>query len=257
MELLTERYTRPDQRHGRAVGYIVGNEVDSAWVWQNMGDQPVERFVEYYGRALRIASSAARKAYEHARVYVSLDHMWAAPYRAGEPTRYYAGREILDRLAALGRDEGDFAWHVAQHPYPEDLFEPDFWNDTTATGDFDTARVTFKNLEVLPAYLRTAPMTYRGVLRRIILSEQGFHTPPGPDGERLQAAAYAFAYYKVAFLDEIDSFILHRHVDHQQEGGLLLGLRRWDQAASRRPRLECRSSRLTSSAASTPSAPWR
>ena len=65
--------------------------------------------------------------------------MWAAPYREGEPTRYYAGREILDRLAALGRDEGDFDWHVAQHPYPEDLFEPDFWNDTTATGDFDTA----------------------------------------------------------------------------------------------------------------------
>ena len=228
MELLTERYTRPDQRHGRAVGYIVGNEVDSAWVWQNMGEQPVERFVEYYGRALRIASLAARKAYEHARVYVSLDHMWAAPYREAEPTRYYAGREILDRLAALGRAEGDFDWHVAQHPYPEDLFEPDFWNDTTATEDFDTARVTFKNLEVLPAYLRTAPMTYRGAPRRIILSEQGFHTPPGADGERLQAAAYAFAYYKVAFLDEIDSFILHRHVDHQQEGGLLLGLRRWD-----------------------------
>ena len=45
-----------------------------------------------------------------------------------------------------------------------------------------------------------------------------------PEGERWQAAGYAYAYYKTANLPEIDSFILHRHVDHGAEGGLNLGL---------------------------------
>jgi len=56
------------------------------------------------------------------------------------------------------------------------------------------------------------------------LSEQGFHTPDGPQGEQLQAAAYCYAWHKVQSLDGIDAFILHRHVDHAQEGGLRLGL---------------------------------
>ena len=43
-------------------------------------------------------------------------------------------------------------------------------------------------------------------------------------GELWQAAAYAYAYYKTANLPDIDSFILHRHVDHGAEGGLNLGL---------------------------------
>ena len=65
---------------------------------------------------------------------------------------------------------------------------------------------------------------FAGHPRRIILSEQGFHTPDGPDGEAIQAAAYCYAMRKVASLPAIDSFILHRHVDHGQEGGLRLGL---------------------------------
>jgi len=77
---------------------------------------------------------------------------------------------------------------------------------------------------VLPAYLRRPELLFAGKPRRIILSEQGFHSPDTPDGQVLQAAAFCYAYYKVAHLDGIDSFILHRHVDHGQEGGLNLGL---------------------------------
>jgi len=68
-------------------------------------------------------------------------------------------------------------------------------------------------------------MLFQGKPRRVILSEQGFHTPKGPDGETLQAAAYCYAYKIVERLDGIDAFILHRHVDHPHEGGLWLGLR--------------------------------
>jgi Family of unknown function (DUF5722) len=221
MEFFTERYTRPDQRYGRAVGFIVGNEVDAQWVWQNMGEKTAEAFMEDYARTVRLTWIAARKAYARARVYISLTHFWAQAF-AAEPLRYYPGRQVIDLMEAISARGGDFPWHVAQHPYPEDLFDPAFWHDTTATDSFDTPRITFKNLDVLTRYLDPG--------RRIILSEQGFHTPSTTqEDERLQAAAYALAYYKVRFLDRIDSFILHRHVDHKQEGGLRLGLWTWDE----------------------------
>jgi hypothetical protein len=70
-------------------------------------------------------------------------------------------------------------------------------------------------------------LLYDGQPRRIILSEQGFHTPEGPDGEAIQAAAFCYAYRKVHSLPGTDAFILHRHVDHPREGGLRLGLRRY------------------------------
>ena len=66
---------------------------------------------------------------------------------------------------------------------------------------------------------------HEGKPRRVILSEQGFHSGEGPSGEREQAAAYAYAYNRVRHIDGIDAFILHRHVDHPGEGGLRLGLK--------------------------------
>jgi hypothetical protein len=89
----------------------------------------------------------------------------------------------------------------------------------------DTPRITFKNLSLLTTFLRRPEMLYQEEPRRVIFSEQGFHTPKGPEGETLQAAAYCYAYKKVEALDSVDAFILHRHVDHPREGGLLLGLR--------------------------------
>ena len=67
-------------------------------------------------------------------------------------------------------------------------------------------------------------MLHNGNPRRVILSEQGFHTPDGPEGEQLQAAAYCLAWNQVNRDCGIDAFILHRHVDHKHEGGLRLGL---------------------------------
>jgi Family of unknown function (DUF5722) len=235
MEFLADRYTRADQRYGRAVGYIVGNEVDAQWVWANTGELSLDDFLTYYARAVRIAWQATSKYWNGARTYISLTHCWTIVCgenpQPEQPTRFYAGRDVVDRLNALTKRTGDVGWNVAHHPYPENLFDPAFWNDTTALPGFDTPRITFKNVEVLPDYLAQDQLRYAGASRRIILSEQGCNTPgDSEEAERLQAACYAYAYYKVRFLDSIDAFILHRHVDHQQEGGLRLGLWTWDDA---------------------------
>jgi uncharacterized ParB-like nuclease family protein len=226
---LASRYLRADARYGQAAGFIVGNEVDSAWIWQNMGQQTLSGFLEYYARAVRIFYQAARLEYARPRVYISLDHEWSVPYETGQPLEYYPGKDVVDGLAALTRAEGDFPWDIAYHPYPQNLADPAFWNDTQATDSPDTQLITFKNLQVLPQYLRQPSVTYAGQPRRVILSEQGFNTPDDSEqSQLLQAAAFAYAYYKVRFLSGIDAFLYYRHVDNQGEGGLRLGLWTWD-----------------------------
>jgi len=226
LEFCAERWSRPDGKHGRVAGYIMGNEVNSHWWWANMGRVGMPEFADDYLRVVRLAHTAVRRQSSWARVYISLEHHWNIRYAAGDEQQAFPARAFLDYFARQARSGGDFDWHVAFHPYPENLFEPRFWKDQTATTNVcTTPRITFKNIELLPAYLQRPELSFNGQPRRIILSEQGFHTPKGDGGEAIQAAAYCYAYKKVERLAGIDAFILHRHVDNVHEGGLLLGLR--------------------------------
>ncbi len=226
MEFCAERWSRPDKKFGRVSGYIMGNEVNSHWWWANMGRVTMTEFADDYLRTVRLAHTAIRGQSSWARVYLSLEHHWNIRYDRKSEHTSFAGREFVDYFARRAREGGDFDWHLAFHPYPENLFEPRFWNDKSASNNvLTTPRITFKNIELLPAYLRRPELLYQGQPRRIILSEQGFHTPKGTNGEAIQAAAYCYAYKKIEALDGIDAFILHRHVDNKGEGGLMLGLR--------------------------------
>lgn len=225
IEFLAERYSRPDKRYGRVSGYIVGNEVQSHWWWYNMGDISKDVVIDHYIKALRITHTAVRQYHSGFKVYVSMDHFWNRAHRPNEPGKSMSGKYLFDEIHRRVKREGDFDWHVAHHPYPENLRNPRFWNDRTALHRFDTPRITFKNIEVLAEYVRQDQFLIDGAARRIILSEQGFDLPDTPDGEQVQAAAYAYAYRRVLAIEGIDAFILHRYVDHAREGGLRLGLR--------------------------------
>lgn len=226
MEFCAERWSRPDQKYGRVAGYIIGNEVDSHWWWANMGPATMEQFTDEYLRTVRLVHAAVRRESSWARIYISLDHCWNIRLPSSNDHQAFPGRRFLDYFAMRAREGGDFDWNLAYHPYPENLFEPRFWNDRTATTNvLTTPRITFKNIELLPQYLHRPEMLFEGHPRHIILSEQGFHTPKGPEGENIQAAAFCYAYKKIERIDGIDAFILHRHVDNAGEGGLLLGLR--------------------------------
>jgi hypothetical protein len=227
MEFLAARYSAKGYPHGRVVNYIVGNEVNSHWHWANMGPVSMEEFTKDYLRTVRMCHTAVRKFSSSARVFISLEHHWNIR-GATDEKQAFPGHAFVDYFNQLAIDGGNFDWHVAFHPYPENLFEPRTWNDKSATFDENTPRITFKNLEMLTEYFKRKELRFDGKPRRIILSEQGFHSDGTPEGELAQAAGYAYAYYKIDRLDGIDSFILHRHVDHPHEGGLNLGLWRRD-----------------------------
>jgi hypothetical protein len=226
VEFLADWFSRANDEHGRVVGYIVGNEVNVHKEWHNFGQMPREQAIADYLRQVRLAHAAIRRSSANARVYVSLTHHWTAEPEQN-PNDAMPGRLFLDLFARQARAGGDFDWHIAHHPYPENLGNPRTWQDRTATASIDSPRITFKNLEQLLAYLDRPELQHNGQRRRVILSEQGFHsdgTADGKRGERVQAAAFCYAWEKVARLDGIDAFILHRHVDHRHEGGLNLGL---------------------------------
>ena len=242
-EFLADWFSRGGDEHGRVAGYIVGNEVNVHWQWHNFGRTPRSAAVAEYGREMRLANTAVRRSSTGARVYMSLTHFWTIDPDA-DHWRSMPGRYFIEEFARQARAGGDFDWHLAHHPYPENLGNPRTWLDKTAPQSPDAKRITFKNLEQLDAFFAQPPLLFRGKRRSIILSEQGFHSKGGEQGDRDQAAGFCYAWEKVSRLAGIDAFILHRHVDHQYEGGLNLGLwrRKPDSIATpdtQRPIYEC------------------
>jgi hypothetical protein len=224
IEFLAARYSGASPESGRVWGYIIGNEVNSQFMWYNLGRQSVTETASEYEKAVRTAHEAVHRHSAHARCYLSLDHHWQARMPTVSDQESYSGRVLLDTFARLARERGDFEWHVAHHPYPDDLGNPRTWLDKAAWPTEDSPHITFKNLEVATRYMERPELLWQGRPRRIILSEQGLHCLDTPDGETLQAAGFAYAWEKVQRQPGIDALIWHRHVDHAQEGGLKLGL---------------------------------
>ncbi len=228
---LVERYTREDAEFGWLSGLVVGNEMQSHWSWYHLGHASRDVVISEYSAALRVVDLVARSLHAGFQTYVSLEHHWAMP-ASEDPKKGFSGLEALEGIQRISLEGGNFPWSLAFHPYPENLFKPEFWKDRSAPMRFDAPRITFKNLEVLPAFLRQPDYLFEGKPRTIALTEQGFHCPDGDEGEQLQAAAYAFAWKKVQAIPEIESFLYHRHVDHPHEHGLRCGMRAHDGSAN-------------------------
>lgn len=224
MEFLADRYSGKETPHGRVWGWIIGNEVNSHHMWHYRGSSSLEELVDDYEKIVRISHESLRRSSRNARVYLSLDHHWTQSHTPKEPEKSVSGKNLIDSIAKLARQRGDFDWHLAYHPYHSNLFRVDLWADPQAPLRVDTPKITFRNLEILCQYMQQPELLWNSEPRSIILSEQGFHSHPTPESLQQQAAAYAYAWEKCKRLPMIDAFIYHRHVDHAQEGGLNLGL---------------------------------
>lgn len=202
--------------------WIMHNEVDFANEWTNMGDQPMLRYLDRYIKSMRICYNIARQYDQNASVLGSYTHCWA------KADGSFAPKKMLEKTVEYSSAEGDFRWGVAYHPYPQDLTKPSFWvNDTQATYSMTTRYITFKNLEVIDAWIKQKENLYKGTTKRVLfLSEQGTNSPSYSESDlTLQAAGGAWAWKKVSKLDGIDAIQWHNWADNKAEGGLRIGLR--------------------------------
>lgn len=225
IDFLAQRYSRPDKKYGRLHHWIMHNEVDAGWVWTNMGEKPPLLFMDDYHKSMRTVYNIARKYNRHAKVFVSLTHYW----NWTSDRHYYHPKELLDLMVLFSKAEGDFEWAIAQHPYPESLFEPKSWLDRKVDFTFNTPLITFKNIEVLDAWVKQPHTYYLGKHRRTIhLSEQGTNSMDYTSKSlQEQAAGMAYAWKKIKDLETIEAFQYHNWMDHRGEGGLRIGLRRF------------------------------
>ena len=217
VEFLVDRYSQPKLCLGRAVNFNRRQRGEQPLgmgePWRR-NDGGIRR--RLFAHQMRVCDHrGAQNQRERTRLYISLEHHWNV--RFDGPSHSFEGRRFVDYFNGRAKAGGNFGWNLAYHPYPENLTDPRTWNDKTATLTMDTRRITFKNLEMLPYYFNRKELLFEGKQRHIILSEQGFNTRGEPEGELWQAAGYCYAYYKIARIPGIDSFILHRHVDNRDE----------------------------------------
>ena len=219
IDYLAQRYSRPDQEYGRITNWIIHNEVDAAPVWTNAGDKPQDLYIEQYSRSMRTVYYTARKYNPVSKVFISLTHYWYNKHT-------YTCPELLQALTDMGQREGDFEWGVAYHPYPENLREPDAWDDIVDL-NIETAKYILpKNLELIDLWARTPKNLYNGgKVRSVMLSENGIsHHDYTREQLDLQAAGVAYYWKKLTRLPSIEAFHYHRWVDHANEGNLKFGL---------------------------------
>ncbi len=225
LDFLASRYSRDDKKYGRINHWIMHNEVDAGWVWTNMGDKTELIFMDTYIKSMRMCYNIARSYNPHSEVFITLTHYWAW---TSDP-KFYPSKNLLEILIDYSHTEGDFEWSVAQHPYPESLFEPKTWLDQKVDFTFNTPLITFKNIEVLNAWIQKPEVLYKGKYKRTLwLSENGTNSKTYSEQDlKEQATGFAYTWKKLETLDAIDGFQWHNWFDNRGEGGLRIGLRRF------------------------------
>lgn len=225
LDFLANRYTRPDKKYGRIHHWIVHNEVDAGWVWTNAGEKTAKVYMDLYYKSMRITNNIVKQYNTNSKVFISLTHYW----NWTSNPHFYHSKDLLEQLLQYSKVEGDFDWAIAQHPYPESLREPKTWLDKKLSYDFDSELITFKNLEVLDAWVKQPKVLYKGKIKRLVyLSENGTNSPTYSKKDMIeQAAGLAYALKKMSYLDGIDGFQYHNWQDNRKEGGLRIGLRKF------------------------------
>lgn len=217
---LAERYS--DNTHGKISSWVIANEINARKEWNHMEYTDIETYVEEYAKAFRVFYNAIKSVSSSAKIYMPIDQQWDRNIKGNTN---YDGKDILDTFNRNISAKGNIDWGLSQHPYNVPLTEPRIWKSTKyVKHSVNTSMLTMDNIEILTNYMQQEQfLNEDGEVRSIILSEQGYTASAG---EAVQAAAFAYAYYKTEANPHIDSFLLNRQTDAPEEvaQGLAFGL---------------------------------
>ena len=235
LRFIAARYTDKSGQHGFAGSFIIGYEANMTSATAYCGALSPEEYTDMYIRTYRVADTALRSAYANGRTYVSVSNLFnavSAPSSADSdnlltdnvPPSDIGAKEFLTLFAEKVKASGDIPWRIAINPYPSDITSYTFWRDEKATDSPVSEYLTMKNLSVLSTLLNEDIFKYNGTKRSFVISEFGMPGVYGEDTEKVQAAAFVYAYYITVFNPDAEAIIWHRQVDHSGENGLNYGL---------------------------------
>lgn len=189
--------------------WVIGNEINNQREWNYLGVADMNTYIASYATSFRIFYDAIKAYNPDARVFIPFDYNWTQS--GGD--MYYASRDMLE---VLNQYLADTDYGIAWHPYPQDLSNPDFLNASpSATDDENSPIVNLKNLHVLTDYMQRKEMlSPEGLVRHLILSEEGFSSVRG---EEAQALAIMQAWEKVKENPYVEAFLMSRLVDAPSE----------------------------------------
>ena len=205
LDFIADRYTDPAGEYGFCGALIIGRSVNESNNNHNAGAPEFGTYVSRYHALVRLAYSTLRSHYANGRVYVSVSNNLADTDALATKTDWTTNY-FLEQLDTEAKKGGDFDWSVAISAYHYKSSDP-MWSDDHA-----------KPLTLSPAHfsdfmwISQSDHYYNGQRRHTIISD--FEVAP-LDNQNLQAASYAYAYYKILENGNVDALIYSAHTDDQ------------------------------------------
>lgn len=206
LDFITARYTDPAGTHGFCGALIIGRSVNESNLNNNAGAVEQGTYVSRYHALVRLAHSTLKSHYANGRVYVSVSNNLKDYEKVKNSVSEWTTDTFLDQFDTTARRSGDFDWGIAASAYHYNSKDP-LWSDDHASA-----------LYLSPAHFSdfTWPAQtdhYYGAQRRhTIISD---FEVASMDNENLQAASYAYAYYKALEYGYVDALIYSAHTDRQ------------------------------------------
>lgn len=217
---LADRYS--GSKHGRISNWVISNEINARKEWNYLKYTDVDTYTREFAKGYRILYNAIKSTSSTARIYISLDQTWDKNL-SNSPD--YDGRDVMDCFNNYIKHEGNIDWSVAYHPYNIPLTSCKTWaSNKNVSHSPSTATISMQNIEVLVNYLNQEEfLNPDGNCRSIMITELGY-TSSG--SQQMQAAAIAYAYYKIDYYQDIDGLLLNRQTDDATEiaQGLATGI---------------------------------
>ncbi len=194
--------------------YVIGYEINSQNTYYSDYHGDIDKFISSYADVVRIFANYAYGKFANSRIYISLNNK----FNVSDPDGDFSGRELIEKFNALISKQGDFGWNICLNPYNENISSPLFTTETGSANNIDTPYITMNNIGVITSMLGEPKYYYHGKSRSILLGEVAYTSGSGTESEQtLQAASYAYAYFKAECNPAIDAIIYNRHVDSELE----------------------------------------
>ncbi len=193
-EFLARRYSTSKGVAPVLCGITVGEEVNDARRFYNMGDSDFASFIESYIVAFRTVYLAVRKTCSGIDVCLPLGGVWYSGLNT-DLSGSYDARLCLEAVAgALGELDFNISYDTCLYDMGIYSYEE---NSPELSASQESYYVSAANIEVLTAELMRGQNLYRGTQREIVLLEAEEHGALDQNGMISLSADYIYSYLRV------------------------------------------------------------